>query len=253
MRDKLSYTFDETPYSWKNMSLYDFLLEGNTPSSWKQFFLNNQDILFTISEKLEEEKHNNKNLIIYPSIHKTFRSFIPIEKIKVVVLGQDPYHSGTTEFDGSAVGYCFSVLPGNSINPSLKNIYKELRQEGYTVKEDGILTHWAKQGCFLLNTALTVEKGCPDSHTSIWYDFTENAVKYIEQNYKNIVWLLLGSKAHKYKNFIDENNHHIICTSHPSPFSFMRSSGNIPAFLGSNIFKHTNDYLTKKNMLPINW
>lgn len=238
----MSVKFLEKSYSWEEMTLWEYLEEGNIPKSWSKFFLDNQDKLYSISKQLEEERPER----IYPYIHQVFRAFIPLEKIKVVVLGQDPYHNG------SAVGYCFSVLPGNKINPSLRNIYKELKQSGYEIKEDGALTHWVDQGCFMINTALTVEKGCPDTHTSIWYDFTESAIKYVADNCKNVVWLLMGSKAHKFKQFIPKEQL-AICTSHPSPFSAHRSSATVPSFLGSNAFIEINARLEEDGETQINW
>jgi uracil-DNA glycosylase len=229
-------------YLWEEMTLWEYLKEGNIPSHWKNFFIENQQTLFNISQNLLL-KNTQK---IYPPINKVFRAFIPLKKIKVVILGQDPYHNG------SAVGYCFSVLSGNSINPSLMNIYKELKNEGYDITKDGNLTHWVNQGCFLLNTALTVEKGCPNSHTSYWNDFTANTVKYVVDNCENIVWLLMGSKAQKFKQFIS-SSHHTICTSHPSPFSAYKGYRDLPAFIGSGVFLKINDYLTKTSRKPIYW
>ncbi len=222
-------------YRWKNVSLWDFLKEGNIPQGWKSFFMTKdiQILLGKISDKLEKERSDR----IYPIIQDVFRAFYmtPLSKIKVCILGQDPYHSGTNETNGSAMGLCFSVRPGNKINPSLRNIYRELKNEGYSPKEDGVLTHWT-QFCFMYNMALTVEKGCADSHTSIWYDFSEEVIKYIAKNVKKMSWLLMGSKAQQIKNLLPKT-HQIVCTSHPSPFSAHRSYRNIPAFLGSNAFK----------------
>jgi uracil-DNA glycosylase len=238
----MSVQFLEKRYSWEEMTLWNFLEEGNIPTSWSQFFIDNQDILYTISKQLHKERPER----IYPDVNHVFRAFIPLNKIRVVVLGQDPYH------DSSAVGYCFSVLPGNNINPSLRNIYKELKSEGYDVKQDGILTHWVNQGCFMLNTALTVERGCADSHTAIWYDFTEKTIKYVADNCKDIVWLLMGSKAHRFKKFVPKE-HLIICTSHPSPFSAHKSSNGIPAFLSSGAFMQINAHLKKYGQKQIKW
>ena len=131
-------------------------------------------------------------------------------------------------------------------------MYKELRGEGYEIKEDGILTHWVDQDCFMINTALTVEKGCPDTHTSFWYDFTESAIKYVADNCKNVVWLLMGAKAHKFKKFIPKEQLSI-CTSHPSPFSAHRSSATVPSFLGSNAFIEINARLEEDGETQINW
>jgi uracil-DNA glycosylase len=238
----MSVQFVEKSYSWKEMTLWEYLEEGNIPTLWSKFFLDNQDKLYQISKQLEDERPER----IFPCINQVFRAFIPLEKIKVVVVGQDPYHNG------SAVGYCFSVLPGNKINPSLRNMYKELKQSGYDVKENGILTHWVDQGCFMINTALTVEKGCPDTHTAFWYDFTESAIKYVAYNCENVVWLLMGSKAHKFNQFIPKEQLSI-CTSHPSPFSAHRSSTTVPSFFGSNAFVKINARLEEDGDTPIIW
>lgn len=245
----MSVQFLNAKYSWKEMSLWQFLEEGNIPSGWNEFFIKSQNILYKISEELEKEKKKNTKLVIYPPVNNVFRAFIPLDKIKVVIIGQDPYHNG------SAVGYCFSVLPGNSINPSLKNIYKQLKNEDYEVKEDGILTHWVDQGCFMLNTSLTVEKANVDSHTSFWYDFTENVIRYVTENTHNIVWLLMGAKAHKFSSIIinSKNNHKTFETTHPSPFSAHKGTNMIPAFFGSDVFTQINDKLKEYGKSAIEW
>ena len=125
-------------YSWKNQSLIDYLNEGNIPITWYRFFKDNENEILSISDKIEFEKQKQDDYTIYPPINLTFRSFIPVDKMKVVILGQDPYHN-----KDSAVGLCFSVCPNNKINPSLKNIYKELKLEKYDVNDDGTLYHWA--------------------------------------------------------------------------------------------------------------
>jgi uracil-DNA glycosylase len=251
------YKLTEKIYSWRDMSLWEYLEEGNIPSNWKNIFLSvgSQNILWNISEYIKEELVRSSNLIIYPPINWVFRSFnLNPQNIRVVILGQDPYHSGTTEFNGSAVGYCFSVRPGSSVNPSLKNIYKELKEEGYSPKEDGDLSHWVKQGCMMLNTALTVEKSCPDSHTEFWHDWIENIIKYIAENCEGVAWLLMGSKAQRFKKIIPKNTlHYVVCTSHPSPFSARRSIGDVPSFLGSGAFRDINDFLLDCGYLDIIW
>lgn len=237
-----SVMFAEKRYSWDESSLWEYLEEGNIPRKWIAFFLDNQNSLYRISEELKKE--NPKR--IYPKINHVFRAFIDPGKIKVVILGQDPYHNG------SAVGYCFSVLPGNKINPSLRNIYKELKRDGNKVTEDGVLTHWVDQGCFMLNTALTVETGCADSHTEFWYDFTENVIQWLVSRKDNIAWLLMGSKSQKFQQFIPKH-HFTFCTSHPSPFSAHKSYRDIPAFLGSGAFTEINKYLKSNGEKPIKW
>lgn len=225
-------------------NLQQLVDDDNYPKScpyWKKFFDNNKTLLKRISEEIREKSHT-----IYPPIHQVFRAFYetPLKNIKVVVLGMDPYHNG------SAIGLCFSVLPGNKINPSLKNIYKELENSGYTVNKNGDLTHWAKQGCLMLNTALTVEKGIPDSHTTIWSDFTKKLITYISENTENVAWLLMGAKALNFQKYISaERNHAFFITSHPSPFSAHKGFQRYPAFLGSNVFKKVNTFLS----IGINW
>lgn len=202
------------------------------------YFFENQDIideLKKISDILSETK-----VKIYPEIHNIFKAFIPLEKIKVVILGQDPYH------DGNAVGLCFSIYPKTKLNPSLRNIYNELEKEGYKINRNGNLSHWAKQGCFMLNTSLTVAKGLPNSHTDYWYKFTQKVIENICRR-DNICWMLLGKNAINFKHNITNNTHFIFCTSHPSPFSANRNiSNDIPAFLGSNIFNRVNEKLLEK-------
>ena len=237
--------FVNTKYDWKHLSLITFINEGNIPKLWEYFFIENSNVLLDISNKL-----SNVSNTIYPNINKVFRAFIKPTDIKVVILGQDPYHNS------SAVGYCFSVLQGNTINPSLKNIYKELQLEGYDITKNGLLYHWVKQGCFMLNTALTVEKGKPDSHTKIWHSFTKNVIRWLANNRSDIVWLLMGTKAHRYRDIINNSiySQYILRTSHPSPFSAYKNIDNdIPSFIGSNVFRKINSYLDILHKKTIKW
>lgn len=234
---KMSINCVDDTYSWKNMSLWEYLTEGNIPSGWEEFFLRSdvQQQLIYISNELDNSRNQ---FIIYPPIYQVFRAFYltPLDKITAIIIGQDPYHSGTTEYDGSAIGLCFSVKSGNTINPSLKNIYKELKSSGFEPNENGDLIHWAKQGVLMLNMGLTVEKGDADSHTSIWHKFSEMVVKYIDQKRKDSVhWLLFGSPSIK----VGENNVRygkIHKASHPSGLSCYRASKLAPAFFGSKVF-----------------
>ena len=231
-------------YDWKDMTIIDFLNEGNIPTEWKKLFLSEIETLQDISISLNKIKY-----IIFPPIHQVFRAFYltPLHKIKTVILGQDPYHNG------SAVGICFSVLSGNKINPSLQNIYNELENEGFRPKKDGNLFHLCEQGCLLLNTALTVEKGDPESHVSIWYEFSEKVIRYISENTSNTAWLLMGKKALDFKTHIDTSKHKIFGTSHPSPLGAYRPYRNYPAFISSGVFRQINNYLQKINKKPIKW
>jgi uracil-DNA glycosylase len=241
--------FLDVSWSWKKNTLIEFLNKGNTPSCWEKLFFDNKEELEKISYILSSEKYE-----IYPSINNVFRAFYctSLEKIKVVLLGMDPYHNG------NAVGLCFSVSKKTNINPSLKNIFKELELEGYKVSDSGDISHWAKQGCLMLNTALTVQKSKPDSHTKYWCEFTEKTIKYISSQTENVAWVLMGSKAIHFEDIIDSTRgHKIFSTSHPSPFSayksFIRKEREIPAFLHSGIFKQINIFLSNSNRQEIIW
>lgn len=242
----MSINFINETYDWKNLSLEQYLNEGNYPSNWSEFFERKdiQNILSDIS------KNMNRTITIYPSPNMVFKAFrLPLNKVKVLILGQDCYHN-----PGSATGLCFSIPPNSAINPSLRNIYQELENEGFKPVKNGDLTHWMNQGCLMLNTALTVEKGTPESHLHLWYDFSEKLLDYIGNNSKNIAWLLMGAKALQFKKFANPNNGHIcFCTSHTSPFSAHKGFKDIPAFLGSNVFKNINSFLEKNLKQKINW
>lgn len=226
----MNIQFLDIYYDWSTISLKNFLDEGNIPSGWLSFFTDTktQFIVENISNYLDNEKET-----IYPPINQIFRSlyFVKPQNIKVVILGQDPYHNG------SAVGLCFSVKKDNYINPSLKNIYKELKNEGFNPEENGDISHWAKQGVLMLNTSLTVRKGQPGSHTDVWYNFTIHLIKNIGQN-KEIKWILLGRDAQSVIKYIKGQT---LCASHPSPFSANKKCGNYPPFIGSGIFKEISE------------
>ena len=206
-----------------------------------------------LKEKIQEElKKDYKFLSIlndykenyYPSKENIFKSFELINNIKVLIIGQDPYHK-----KGQANGLSFSVNKDIKIPPSLRNIFKELNQEyGYDKPKHGDLSSWSKQGVLLLNSILTVEEGKPSSHKKLgWEDFTDNIIRYISDNEENIVFLLWGNFAKSKEILIDENKHHILKSSHPSPFSVNRG------FLGCGHFKKCNEYLKLKNINPIDW
>lgn len=223
----------DTKYSWKNMTLFQYLDEGNTPSGWLEFF-GLPDVkkqIAMISKELEAEQAD-----IYPPINRVFRAFymVPLNQVKVVLLGQDPYPN-----PGSAVGLCFSVGAGNSINSSLLNIYEELENEGYRVNRTGNLTHWARQGVLMLNTALTVRHGEPESHSCAWYMFTNLLIKYIHSKRGNQVkWLLFGSQAYTIVSKNIGKNSNMYSTSHPSPLSAHTTTRFGPAFIGSGVFRN---------------
>ncbi len=235
-------------YSWKSMTLLEFLEEGNVPTGWADFFAGSEvwEELKIISDKLAKETRT-----IYPSIQHVFRALYLTapEQIKVIIIGQDCYPNHP---NNSAVGICFSVKKGNTINPSLRNIYAELKREAYKITEDGSLFHWSQQGCLMLNASLTVAKGSANSHKGIWVNFYEMLVKYVVEKVKQACWLLMGRSAQEIKEGIP-NNHKVFCSSHPSPYSFKESFAGSPAFYGSDIFQRTNITLRNWGKDQIKW
>ena len=193
---------------------------------------------------LKEEINLGK--IIYPPMIKVFNAFnyTSLTDVKVVIVGQDPYHG-----DGQANGLSFSVEEGIKIPPSLKNIYKELFYDlRLTAPENGNLESWARQGILLINSSLTVEKGVPGSHQGKgWEKFTDEVLSIINRKKKNIVFILWGKKAQEKGHFLDRDNHLVIESTHPSPFSAHNG------FFGSKPFSKTNEYLAKFNIDPIDW
>lgn len=189
-----------------------------------------------------KEQYNTK--IIYPPQNKIFACLsTPPQDIKVIIVGQDPYHG-----ENQANGLAFSVSPGVKIPPSLKNIYKELENEyKKPMPPTGDLTGWSNQGVLLLNTSLSVEKGLAASHSNIgWQMFTDKIIKTMSDNFNNNVFILWGSHAKAKKSLIDEKKHLILTSAHPSPFS-------VTGFLGNNHFLQTNDYLTQHKKMAIDW
>ena len=197
-----------------------------------------------IALHIKTEKSQGK--IIYPPGSLLFNAFdtTPFDKVKVVILGQDPYHG-----PGQAHGLCFSVQNGVAPPPSLVNIFKELQQDiGIEIPNHGNLTHWAQQGVFLLNASLSVRAGEPMSHSKIgWAQFTDHVIKTISDKKKNVVFLLWGKFAQEKKILIDERKHLILKAAHPSPLSAHAG------FLGCKHFSKTNEYLVKNGIDPIDW
>jgi uracil-DNA glycosylase len=217
---------------------------------WTEFFYSTEteEILLPILNMLDSNDDSLDEKTYYPENDNIFRCFYmtPYDNIKVVILGQDPYHNG------SATGLCFDVKLGNPLNPSLQNIYKELESEGFYPVKDGNLENWTKQGVLLLNTALTVKKGKPESHLDLWHSFSEKIIKTLS-NKDFIVWIILGKKASDWKDYITNKNHVILEATHPSPFSALKPSGSQEAFIGSKIFKNTNKELNKKGLDLVVW
>ncbi len=182
---------------------------------------------------------------VYPPPKDIFRAFdlCPFDKVKVVILGQDPYHG-----KGQANGLCFSVNEGLSLPPSLKNIYKEIHSDlGITPNPSGDLSRWAKQGVLLLNSVLTVLANKPASHAGMgWEKFTDEVIQKLSQNKKHVVYMLWGKYAQKKGEIIDKSNNLVLSSGHPSPFSEK-------LFFGNHHFTKCNAYLEKHGLTPINW
>jgi uracil-DNA glycosylase len=194
---------------------------------------------------LKEEKEAGHK--IYPKNADIFNAFnkTPLDKLEVVILGQDPYHGKS-----QAHGLSFSVQKGITIPPSLRNIYKELATDipGFVIPNHGDLTEWAEQGVLLLNASLTVRAASPGSHQKRgWETFTDTVIKKISDEKVGIVFILWGSFAQAKAELIDQKKHHIIKSPHPSPFSADRG------FFGSKPFSKTNEILVKEGKKPIAW
>jgi len=213
----------------------------NFDSSWK----NKLDYDFSQIETFLKDENKNSSTF-YPMTNDIFNAFkyTPFENVKVVILGQDPYHG-----ENQAHGLAFSVQNGVAIPPSLRNIYQELKDDlNITPPSHGNLTDWAKSGVFLLNTVLTVRAQEAHSHQKIgWEDFTDEVIKKISKDRDSVVFILWGKPAQKKASLIDENRHLIITSAHPSPLSSYRG------FFGSRPFSRANEYLKEKNIVPVNW
>jgi uracil-DNA glycosylase len=194
---------------------------------------------------LLEEKQ--KGFAVYPKGADIFNAFnhTPFNKVKVVILGQDPYHG-----QGQAHGLSFSVQKGITVPPSLKNMYKELADEfkDFKIPNHGNLTAWADQGVLLLNATLTVRAHEAGSHQKRgWETFTDHVISILSKERKGIVFLLWGKYAQQKESLIDPHKHHILKAAHPSPFSAHNG------FFGSNHFRKANELLVQENQQPIKW
>tara|TARA_B100000965_G_scaffold394870_1_gene407643 strand:+ start:1931 stop:2608 length:678 start_codon:yes stop_codon:yes gene_type:complete len=204
-----------------------------------------KEYMSNLKKKLLDLKNNK--IIFYPKGNQIFNAFnlTPFNKVKVVILGQDPYHG-----PGQAHGLCFSVPSSIKPPPSLINIFKELENDiGKKIDyRNGNLEHWAKQGVLLLNTTLTVEKSKPLSHQNYgWTEFTDYVISLISEKLNNIVFILWGAFAQSKKNLIDSNKHLILIAPHPSPLSAHRG------FFGSKPFSKTNSFLQSKEIDMVEW
>jgi uracil-DNA glycosylase len=194
---------------------------------------------------LEQEKMAGK--IIFPPAPQIFAAFehTPFDQVKVVIIGQDPYHG-----QGQAHGLCFSVNKGINVPPSLKNIYKELLTDipGFVIPDHGNLSHWANQGVLMLNATLTVEKDKAGSHQGKgWEQFTDAVIRLLAEQKENLVFILWGKFAQGKTTVIDPHKHLILQAAHPSPFSAYNG------FFGCKHFSQTNRYLQSHGMEPIHW
>lgn len=191
-------------------------------------------------------KNEYQTQAVFPPKKEVFKAFdfFDLEKLKVVIIGQDPYHG-----EGQANGLCFSVKPEVKMPPSLQNIFKEIESDlGKKIPRNGDLTRWAKQGVLLLNNTLTVRKNLAGSHRGKgWEVFTKNIIRLINENKSGVVYLLWGRDAQEKESLIDDRNNLILKAAHPSPLS--AHSG----FFGCKHFSQANDYLMLQGLDPIDW
>jgi len=203
-----------------------------------------QPYMASLRAFLKQEKQRGK--VIFPASSNWFAAFnhTPFDRVKVVILGQDPYHG-----PNQAHGLCFSVLPGVDIPPSLRNIYRELNADlGIPPADHGCLTHWADQGVLLLNATLTVERGNAGAHQGKgWETFTDSAIRALNEHRDGLVFMLWGSYAQKKGAFIDRERHLVLTAPHPSPLSAHRG------FFGCRHFSLANEYLIRRGEAPIDW
>ena len=215
-------------------------------SSWKPYLADEfeKPYMKNLMDFLEQEKNSGK--IIYPAPENIFAAFehTPFDKVKVVILGQDPYHG-----EGQAHGLSFSVPPTVKLPPSLVNIYKELQNDlGVVPPNHGTLSDWADQGVLLLNAVLTVEQNKAGSHHKKgWETFTDQVIEILNREKNNVVFILWGAPAQKKAAHVDEKKHFLIKSVHPSPLSSYRG------FFGSKPFSKTNQYLREHHISEINW
>ncbi len=214
-------------------------------NSWDELLKDIIDTSF-FNELMDTIDQEYKNKIIYPKKDKIFNALtkVTFEEVKVVIIGQDPYHG-----PNQAHGLSFSVEKDNKIPPSLKNIYKELNKDlNIPIPKHGNLLDWTKEGVLLLNSILTVEEGNPSSHKHLgWEKVTDKVIKVLNNKKTSVVFILWGNYAIKKEDLITNKNHLVIKSSHPSPFSANKG------FFNSKPFSKTNTYLIKNNIKPVNW
>lgn len=227
-------------------------MAAGVSTSWGDFFLENDAKLKEINEKLESDEKIYEDLVpIYPPKDKIFRALdlCKFSDLKVIIIGQDCYH-GLDKKTGKiqANGLCFSVDEGCEAPPSLKNIFRELKDDLGIDRKKTDLSDWASQGVLLLNAALTVLKARPESYLKLWEPLTDNLIKYISDNTENKIFVLWGNYAKKKITSINTEKHKIIMGNHPSPLSANRGG-----FFGEKYFSKINNYLREMGKSEIEW
>lgn len=213
--------------------------------SWKDQLIPefNKDYFGQLANFVKDEYARHT---VYPKGSQIFNAFdkCSFDELKVVIIGQDPYHG-----PGQANGLCFSVNDGITKPPSLRNIFKELKSDlNIDIPDSGNLERWAQQGVLLLNATLTVRASSPGSHQKKgWEQFTDAVIEVVNKKKSDVVFILWGAYAQKKGAFIDKQKHHVIQSAHPSPFAADRG------FFGSKPFSRTNEYLVAKGKSPIKW
>lgn len=209
-------------------------------SSWRKILANELDNFQQLTDFI-----NTETATIYPPVELIFNAFnlCPFNQIKVVIIGQDPYHG-----ERQANGLCFAVNDAVKIPPSLRNIFKELQADlAINIPTSGNLTRWAEQGVLLLNSILTVQANKAASHRNKgWEQFTDTVIQHISDKREQVVFLLWGNYAHQKGNIIDVNKHYVLKSAHPSPLSARK-------FFGNKHFSKTNQYLKDCGQIAINW
>lgn len=215
--------------------------------TWKDVIGSEKEQAYFMATLATVRAEREAGKVIYPPATEVFNAFklTELDDVKVVILGQDPYHG-----PDQAHGLCFSVLPGVRTPPSLVNIYKEMQRDlpGFVTPNHGFLESWARQGVLLLNTVLTVQAGMAHSHAHLgWETFTDRVIERINAHCQGVVFLLWGAHAQKKGRFIDRSRHHVLSAPHPSPLSAHRG------FIGCGHFSEANRLLVQQGRSPIDW